>query len=177
MACQSLNSIMKTGCEGNNIGGIYEVYINDQNEISGITIDNATHTITGITLSGLVKYSTYQFGRNVGSTVIEPAVDLINGSTVFNATITLQFNRREGSKSRSLMLLSEGQRFLSIIVKNAAGNYSYYDYAQLSGGAEDSGTVKEDGSKYTVTFAASMDQRPYFVDPTLIDDTIISTTP
>jgi len=175
MACTTLNSIMKA-CEGNNIGGIYEVYINDQDEISATTVSTTAHTITAITLSGAVKYSTFQFQRNVGNFTVEPTVDLVNGSTVYKATITLQFNRREGTKSRSLMLLGEGQRYLSIIVKNANGTYSYFDFAQLSGGAEESGAIKEDGSRYTVTFSADLDQRPYFVDPAIITSTIISTT-
>ena len=161
-SCTSLNSILK-GCDINNVGGIYTVYINDQQEISGTTVDITGHTVTAITLTGSNKYQTFQFNRNIGNLKIDSTVDLLAGSTVFKATLTLKFLRREATKSRALQVLGEGQRYLSIIVKDAIGNYTYIDYAQLSGGDEDTGTKKEDGSHYNVIFTADLDNRPYFV--------------
>jgi len=163
MACNSLTSILKS-CE-NNQGGIYSVYINENVNVSATSVNVTAHTITAITAT---DFTTFEFNRNVGSVSIDPKIDLINGSTYFEATVTLMFHRREASKSRSLYILGEGQRYLDIIFLDANGVYWYIDHAQLSGGAEETGTVKADGSKYTVTFVAQMDTRPYAVTPSII---------
>lgn len=164
--CNTIKSIT-AGCDFNS-GGIYEVYIADQLDVTATTVNVSAHTITTIGLSGSAKFATFQFKRNVGSLVVEPAVDLINGTTIYNTTLTLQFNRREAAKSAQLMILGSGQRYLDIIVKDALGQYSFVDFAQFNGGNEETGVKKEDGSKYTLTFLAQLDTRPYFVDPTII---------
>lgn len=165
MACTTINSMLKS-CGGNNIGGIYEVYIHDTDAVGGTGINVSAHTISAMTST--TDFSIFQFNRNIGNFTVEPSIDLINGSTFYTATITLQFNRREGSKSRALTILGEGQRYLSIIVKSADGTYTYFDYMQLNGGAEESGTVKADGSKYTVTFVGELETRPYFIDSSVV---------
>lgn len=167
MACTTLTSITK-GCS-NNQGGITAVYINDVDNISAVTASALTHKITGITgPTAGIKFTAFEFVRNVGSVTIEPTIDLVNGSTYYEATMTLVFHRREASKSRALQILGEGQRYLDIIFLDANGIYWFLDHAQLSGGAEETGTARADGSKYTVTFVAQMDTRPYEVDSTIV---------
>lgn len=167
MACTTLTSITK-GCS-NNQGGIVAVYINEVDNISAVTSSALTHTITGITgPTAGIKFTSFEFVRNVGSVTIEPTIDLVNGSTYYEATMTLVFHRREASKSRALQILGEGQRYLDIIYLDANGIYWFLDHAQLSGGAEETGTARGDGSKYTVTFVAQMDTRPYEVVSTIV---------
>lgn len=164
--CNSLSSILK-GCDTNS-GGIYEAYIIDQDDVLAYTANTSAHTITAMTLDTGTTYSTYQFKRNVGNMVINPAIDLVNGSSFFNHNITLVFHKREASKSRAIQVLGEGQRYLSIIIKDANGKYWYTEYMQLNGGDEETGTAKADGSKVTVTFLGEMDFRSYEVDSTII---------
>lgn len=164
MSCTTLNSITKS-CS-NNQGGIFSVYINDTANVTAMTIGATAHTITAITTSP--DFTTFEFNRNVGSVSIEPKIDLINGSTYYEAKMTLVFHRREASKSRALQILGEGQRYLDVIFLDANGLYWYLDHAQLDGGAEETGTARADGSKYTVTFTAQMDHRPYLVDSTIV---------
>jgi hypothetical protein len=164
MACNSLTSILKS-CS-NNQGGIYSVWINETDNVTGTTVSVSAHTITGI--SATTDFTTFEFNRNVGSVVIEPKIDLINGSTYFEAKISLGFHRREAAKSRALYVLGEAQRYLDIIFLDANGIYWYVDHAQLDGGTEETGVTKADGSKYTVTFKADMSTRPYAVDSTII---------
>ena len=161
MACTALTSIIKS-CS-NNQGGIFSVFINDTENITEMTVDQATHTISAITASP--SYVAYDFKRNVGNVTVEPMIDLINGSTYYEATMTLVFHRREAAKSRALTILAEGQRYLDIIFLDANGQYWYLDHAQLTGGSEETGTARADGSKYTVTFVAQMENRPFLVDP------------
>lgn len=167
MACTTLTSITKS-CS-NNQGGIFSVYINDTDNVT-ITASASTHQITSATASP--KFTTFDFNRNVGSVAVEPTIDLINGSTYYEATVTLVFHRREAAKSRALQILAEGQRYLDIIFLDANGVYWYLDHAQLSGGTEETGTTRADGSKYTVTFVAQMDNRPYEISKTLVTSVI-----
>lgn len=164
MSCTTITSILKS-CS-NNQGGIFSVYINDTENITNMTVSDTTHTISAITASTV--FSTFEFNRNVGNVTIEPKIDLINGSTYYEAKLTLVFNRREAAKSRALTILAEGQRFLDIIFLDANGLYWYLDHAQLDGGAEETGTARADGSKYTVSFMAQMSNRPYLVDSTIV---------
>ena len=163
--CNNLESIFN-GCD-NNSGGIYTAYIVDQDSISASTVNATAHTVTAITLDA-DTYSTFEFKRNVGNAVTTPTIDLINGSTYYSSTISLILHRREASKSYALQILGEGQRYLNIIIKDANGLYWMYDYAQLNGGDEDTGTARADGSKYTVTFLSDMANRPYLVDSSII---------
>ena len=164
MACNTLTSILK-GCS-NNQGGIFSVWINDAANITAQGINLTGQTITATTTSP--KFTTFEFNRNVGSSTVEPKIDLINGSTYYEVKTTLLFHRREAAKSRSLQILAEGQRFLDIMYLDANGLYWYIEDAQLDGGAEETGTVRGDGSKYTVTFTAQMDHRPYEVLSTIV---------
>jgi hypothetical protein len=167
MACTTLTSITKS-CS-NNQGGIYSVYINDTDNVV-VTASASTHQI--LTATASPKFTTFEFSRNVGSVTIDPKIDLINGSTYYEAKITLVFNRREAAKSRALQILAEGQRFLEVIFLDANGVYWYVDHAQLDGGTEETGTTRADGSKYNVTFTAMMDNRPYEISKALVTSVI-----
>jgi hypothetical protein len=164
MACNTLTSILK-GCS-NNQGGIFSVWINDSANVTAQGINLTAHTITATTTSP--KFTAFEFNRNVGSSTVEPKIDLINGSTYYEVKTTLVFHRREAAKSRALQILAEGQRFLDIMYLDANGEYWYISDAQLDGGAEETGVARGDGSKYTVTFMAQMDHRPYEVLSTIV---------
>lgn len=170
MACNPLTSIVKS-CTGSNSGGIFNIYINDNEFITSITKDASTHNITGLTASS--KFVSYEFNRNVGNVITSPKIDFLNGSTYFENTLNITLARREASKSASLQILGEGQRFLDIIVLDANGTYWYYDHMQLSGGDEDSGTARADGSKYGVTFIGESDFRPYEISKALVTSVLV----
>ena len=164
MSCTTLTAITK-GCD-NNIGGITAIYINDMDNVGIPTIDQTAYMVDAQTVTE--PYEVFEFRRNTGNFTEESAVDFANGSSFVIATITLMFHRREASKSKAIKILSEGQRDLAIIVKDANGKYWYFPFAQLSATAEGSGTAKADGSKYSVTFIAENENLAYEVDPTII---------
>lgn len=168
MACTTLENIAK-GCDGN-LGGIVAVYINDQANVTAITETDATWTIDSITASE--PYEVFEFRRNTGNYTEESAIDLVNGSSFVTGTLNLMFSRREALVSRAIKILGEGQRDLSVIVKDANGKYWYFPYAQVSATGEGSGTMKADGSKYSVTLIA---ENPYLakeVDADIIPELI-----
>jgi hypothetical protein len=164
--CQALEAILKS-CD-NNSGGIYGIWINQQDEIASITPTDPSAglgwEITGITLAGTVLFENFYIRRNTSSFTEEAAIDLVNGSSFVTQTIALMFHRREADKSRAIKILGSGQQYLTAIVLDANGKYWYFPYLQVSAVAEGSGTARADGSKYAVTLIAENEYLAYEVD-------------
>jgi hypothetical protein len=162
MSCEALEGIVKS-CD-NNSGGIYKVWINQQDEIDEITLDpTLTWTIDSITLVTPTDFTEFEIRRNTGSYTEEAAIDLVNGSSYYTKTITLMFHRRDQSKSQAIKVLGAGQQYLAVIIQDANGKYWYFPYMQLTGAAEGSGTARADGSKYSVTLTAENEFLAYEV--------------
>ena len=171
MACQALEAILKS-CD-NNSGGIYGIWINQQDEIASITpTDPSLGTgwqITAITLQTLpVLFENYYIRRNTSNFTEDSTIDLVNGSSFVTQTINLMFHRREADKSRAIKILGAGQQYLVAIVLDANGKYWYFPYLQVSATGEGSGTARADGSKYSVTLVAENEYLAYEIDPTII---------
>lgn len=167
-ACQALEAIIKS-CD-NNTGGIYGIWINQQDEIASITPTDpsagAGWQITTINLQpSPVLFENYYIRRNTSSYTEEAAIDLINGSSYVTATINLLFQRREADKSRAIKILVSGQQYLAAVVLDANGIYWYFPYLQVTAVAEGSGTVRADGSKYQVTLLSENEYLAYTVNP------------
>jgi len=165
MACDALETIVKS-CD-NNSGGIYGIWINQQDNIASITPTDpsaSTWEISAITLEALApNFTEFQIKRNTGSFTEEAAIDLINGSSYYTQTITLMFHRRDQSKSQAIKVLGAGQQYLNAIVQDANGKYWYFPFLQLTASAEGSGTARADGSKYSVSLLAQNDFLAYEV--------------
>jgi hypothetical protein len=170
--CQSLETIVKP-CE-NNIGGIYGVWINTQDEIDFITptdpsavVGTGAWQITGITLNSPGDaFQPFEVRRNTSNYTEDSTIDLVNGSSFVTQTINLVFHRRDADKSRAIKILGTGQQFLTAIILDANGLYWYFPYLQLSATGEGSGTARADGSKYTVTLVAENPYLAYNIDMT-----------
>ena len=164
MACEALETIVKS-CD-NNSGGIEKIWINQQDNIDTFTLDATdTYTIDAITLNaGAPDYTAFEIRRNTGSYTEDAAIDLVNGSSYVTATINLLFHRRDQDKSQAIKILGAGQQYLNAIVKDMNGKYWYFPVLQLSAVGEGSGTTRADGSKYSVTLLAEMDQLSYEVE-------------
>ena len=163
MACENLESIVKS-CD-NNSGGIFKVYINQQDNIGDIAFTPPlTWVIDEINLIiGGDLYTEFEIRRNTGSYTEDAAIDLVNGSSYVTATISLMFHRRDQSKSQAIKVLGAGQQYLNAIIQDANGKYWYFPYLQLSAVGEGSGTARADGSKYSVTLIGENDYLAYEV--------------
>lgn len=162
MACNSITNITK-GCDDFNSGGIVSVAIIDSASVTGITVSADGHTITAVSLVPTETFQVFEFNRNTGSLVNSEKIDLINTSTYFENTLNLVFARQSASKSRALTILGQGQRFLDIMVTDSNNVIWYLEDAQLITNEATSGVAKADGSKYTVSFKADMNNLPYEV--------------
>jgi len=171
MSCQALEAIVKS-CD-NNSGGIYGIWINQQDEIASIVPADpsagAGWTITAINLqTPPVLFENYYIRRNTSNFTEESNIDLVNGSSFVTSTINLMFHRREADKSRAIKILGSGQQYLVAIVLDANGKYWYFPYLQVSATGEGSGTARADGSKYSVTLVAENEYLAYEVDPSIV---------
>jgi len=168
MACEALESIVKS-CD-NNTGGIEKIWINQQDNISGITLDNTnTWTNEANTLVGGAPYFTeVDIRRNTGSYTEEAAIDLINGSSYVTAVINLMFHRRDQDKSQAIKILGAGQQYLVAIVKDMNGKYWYFPQLQLTATGEGSGVTRADGSKYSVTLTSEVEFLAYEIEPAAV---------
>ena len=151
--CNALTSITKS-CD-NNIGGIRQVWLWDMEDVSVQTASASNWSYTQLTLVGAPTASAapdgFEFIRNSSNYTEDANIDLVNGSSFVTATLNLVFSRREASKSQSIKVLGEGQRYLGALVLDSNGIYWVFNDLQLSASGEGSGTAKADGSKYTVT--------------------------
>jgi hypothetical protein len=164
MACTAIENIVR-GCD-NNIGSITKIYINDLENVTSVTEDLPTWTITAMTV--VADFEEFEFRRNTSNYTEEAAIDLINGSSFVTQTINLMFHRREGSKSRAIKILGEGQRDLAVIVLDGNGKYWYFEKVQVTAFGEGSGTAKADGSKYSLVLTAEAENLAFEVDPDVI---------
>jgi hypothetical protein len=172
MACEALETIVKS-CD-NNSGGIEKIWINQQDNIASIDLDDTnTWTIDAITLAvGAPDYTPFEIRRNTGSYVEDAAIDLVNGSSYVTATISLMFHRRDQDKSQAIKILGAGQQYLNAIVKDMNGKYWYFPFLQLSAVGEGSGTARADGSKYSVTLVAENDFLAYEIEEAAVNAVI-----
>lgn len=175
MSCEALEGIVKS-CD-NNSGGIYKVWINQQDNIAGFTLGNPlTWTVDSITLTDPANiYTEFEIRRNTGSYTEEAAIDLINGSSFYTKTITLMFHRRDQSKSQAIKVLGAGQQYLNVIIQDANGKNWFFPFMQLTGAAEGSGTARADGSKYSVTLLSEEEYLSYEVLDSVVTD--VTTAP
>ena len=159
MSCEALQSIQKN-CE-NNTGGIKNVWVNQQDEISGVTVSGGAWIVSAITVGD--PCVPFAINRNTGNYTEDTAVDLINGSSFVTQTITLMFNRRDKDKSEAINVLGSGQQYLAVFIQDANDKYWYFENVQLTATGEGSGTARADGSKYSITLLAESDHLAYEV--------------
>ena len=165
MSCEALQSIQKN-CS-NNIGGIKNVWVNQQDEISGVTVSAGAWIVSTITVGD--PCVPFAINRNTGNYTEDTAVDLINGSSFVTQTITLMFNRRDKDKSEAISVLGSGQQYLAVFIQDANDKYWYFENVQLTATGEGSGTARADGSKYSITLLAESEHLAYEVLHTLIE--------
>lgn len=164
----ALSAIFKN-CE-NNSGGISEIYLIDQDDVTAVTVDVTGHTVTGLTAS--TDFTQFEIRRNTGSVTSETPIDLNNNSTYFTNTVNLMFHRREAAKSRAIQILGEGQRYLAAIYKDMNNLYWYVDFLQLQTSTDTSGQQRADGSNYTIALFGESSHKSYQIDSALVSTLI-----
>jgi hypothetical protein len=168
MACNTSLIAITKGCD-NNAGGLTKFYIAPAEFVTGTTI--SADTVTAFAMSGSSTFTEFEFNKNVANYEEVGTISLENGSTYFAQTVNLTIPRREAAKRAAIQLIAAGQRDLKIIVKDGNGLYWYLgaeNSANLTATGGGSGTVKGDGSQYTLTFLAEEPVQAYEADETAV---------
>ena len=142
--------------------------INQQDNITAITTDTTGTNWEVTAITHTAPYVALEFKRNTSNFTEDGTIDLVNGSSYVTQTINLMFHRRDQEKSRAIKVLAAGQQYLNAVIGDANGNYWYFPFLQVSAYGEGSGTVRADGSKYSVTLVAENETLAYAVDPAIV---------
>jgi len=169
MICTDALTGLLKGCE-NNLGSIKAAYIADETDVGVIT--EAAGSVSAITMIASAVFKPYEFRKNTGNFTEDSAIDLNNGSTLFNQVINLVFHRREAAKSQEIQILAQGQRNLTAILKDGNDKFWVFSGMQLATVGEGSGTAKADGSKYALSFTAESDVMAFETTQAVLDTVI-----
>lgn len=167
-SCLSDYTLRGIGFDCNaNLAGIKKVYITYYDDATP-SIDYSAHTVTAVTLSGDVKWYTYEFARNTGSLNSTLTKDEANGTRYYTNTLTLVFNKLEASKHLEVEALAAEK--LAIIVEDNNGKKWYLGADQyVSGSATEAGTgtAADDRNGYDVTIDGTSAYLPFYFTGTI----------
>ena len=137
------------------------------------TLVSLATTLTNRSLWFIPLYFQVKTNKNVCNFAETVSVDLANGTTYFNQTLTLVLSKRETTKRTFIEKLVDGQKQLSIVVLDTNGIYWLFGLNEgvyttgIEGG---SGTAKADMNGYTITFTAMEPDQAYEIDSSAIEN-------
>lgn len=149
MACSQTLSGILNDCAAS-MGGIVEVYIANNSDVSAVTVTSGQ--VTAISMASSAKFHKYAFPRNTGSLSSNYQIDDAAGSKFVQSDLVLQFNRMDTTKRVEISALAQGE--LAVIVKDANGSYWYLGLdapVKASAGDGLTGTARADRNGYSIT--------------------------
>ena len=144
------------------LGGIKTVYIANYGDVESVIVDEASGTISGLTMATGATFQPYQFRKQTGAMTSTLTVDETAGVNYVSTELSLVFTKMETAKRIELSALSIGQ--LAVIVEDSNGVFWYLgkdDYVSATAGGAQTGTAKGDGNNYTLTLRDESDTYPY----------------
>lgn len=157
MGCIQTLTGLKNSCDAN-LGGIKRAWFGNFDEIT-VAVDEATHTITGITGGTLYEY---EFNRQTGSLTSTITVDEANGVRFYTNTAALVFTKMEAQKHVEIEALGQGH--LVGIFEDANGEMWFVGADNYMSAAEltaQSGTAFSDLNGYNTTLSQMSGHLPY----------------
>lgn len=159
-ACETLeDSIL--GCDENR-GGIKQNWIWDKDDIVDFVKDDTTHRWTKLDIGSAPK--TIELVNDSAQYTDELTTEKVNQAIEWTQTLNIQKNVRNAKNSRYFRLLTQGLRYLYILILDNNGQYMIMEMAQLTEVNDGSGQVRTDGSKYLAVFEATNNHSMMFVD-------------
>jgi hypothetical protein len=171
MACPLTLSGIALDCK--DIGGVKTVYIVDRNKVTNIGIDPITEVISGITLSGTTKFSTYNMNPQTGNLSSTITNSSENNTSFIESTLNLVFAKMTATKRIELNSLRIGE--LAVIVRDNNDNYWYLGYdnpVELLDGTVQTGTAFGDLNGYNINLIDRGFKLPYNISSTIISGII-----
>ena len=172
MPCPITLNGMTRDCKG--VGGVKALYIIDAADVSTLTVDASTETITAMTLVPGKKFKTYELGLQTSVMNVTPTVDETAGTLFYQSTIQASFPKMNAARRLELHALALGR--LAVIVKDNNDVFWYMGYHNpvlFTEGAATTGTAFGDANQHSFTLTDWGTKAPYNVASSVITSSII----
>lgn len=154
-------------CDGS-VGGIKEIYVIANEDVTSVAIDNISGNITDIFLADSKKFQKWLFRPNTSSYTSTRTGDLTTGNSTVTTDVALQFSRAEAEKRLAIQsMINCGA---CIIIKDMYGKYLLLGKGEgrnevyITDAVMQSGTSSTDLSGFTLTFEEIATEFPRFLD-------------
>ena len=176
MACNSITLAgIGLGCK-DNMGGIKEVYLIKEDDITSITV--AEGAVSAITLAEGASFKTYKFRKGTSQFTSTMTTDEAAGTLSVQTDLALQFSKMETSKRLEIMAMC--MESMKGIVLDSNGKYWFlgYDFPiSASAATGQTGTAFGDFGGYNVTLTDNSKEFPYEVPAAIIENLEITAAP
>lgn len=157
------------GCK-DNMGGIKEVYLIKDADVTSVTLDEAGAQVAAIELGSSATFKTYKFRKGTSSMASTMSTDEAAGTLSVQTDLSLQFSKMETDKRLEIMAMC--QDVLKGIVLDSNGRYWLlgYDYPITATAATaNTGTAFSDFSGYNVTLTDNSKEFPFEIPKSVIE--------
>ena len=176
MACNSITLAgIGLGCK-DNMGGIKEVYLIKEDDITSITV--AEGAVSAITLTEGASFKTYKFRKGTSQFTSTMTTDEAAGTLSVQTDLALQFSKMETSKRLEIMAMCMDS--MKAIVLDSNGKYWLlgYDFPVTASAATgQTGTNFGDFGGYNVTLTDNSKEFPYEIPATVMEEVEITAAP
>lgn len=155
------------------LAGIKEVFIADFNNVADITKDDATHSISSLSMATSAMFYRYTFAKQTGSLTSTLTKNEQNSTRYYTNAIHLVFNKLEAAKHIEIEALAAGQ--LAVIVHDNNDKYWYVGYDMYAGTTEataQTGVSVDDQNGYTCDMSAQSAYLPFEIALDVFEDYI-----
>lgn len=177
MACSSITlKGIGLGCK-NNTGGIKEVYLIKEEDITAVEKDEGG-VISAITLKQDATFKTYKFRRGTSQFTSTMTTDEAAGTLSVQTDLVLQFSQMEATKRLEIMAMC--MESLKAIVLDFNGRYWFlgYDFPiSASAATGQTGVAVSDFGGYNVTLTDQSKEFPYEISNTVMEGLSITPAP
>lgn len=164
MSCTSVALVgIAKECE-NNLGGIKKAYVALYDDVASKTVTN--DEISEITMASGSKFKTFEFKRNT-STLTSTLTKTDGGAKYWTSELNMLFNRMETAKRTAINALVAAEA--CVIVEDANGKVWFLGYdepVESSAGDAQTGTVRDDANRYSITLQDISKEAPYEINAT-----------
>ena len=166
-SCKSITvSAIDARCEGS-VGGIKEIYVIANDDVTSVSLNEASGVITDVVLAGTNKFQKWLFRPNTGSYTSTRSGDLTTGNSTVTTDVALQFSKAEAEKRLAIQSMINGGA--CIIIKDMYGQYILLgkgdgrNEVYVTDAVMQSGTANTDLSGFTLTFEEIAQDFPHFL--------------
>jgi hypothetical protein len=154
----------------NSSGGVSKIYVTNFENVSSYT-ENSVGTVTAVTMTSGAHFVEIQSTRDMSAFEEDEPISIENGTNYWIQKVDVFVPRRDAAKRNAILLLSQGQPKLAIIVLDLNGTYWFVGLTQgayLTSNKGGTGKKKADANAYQLEFIAEEPIPAPTIDPSVI---------